>query len=485
MSDDIDKTLDNKDDGNVVSFEEERKRLLERLNDDDSDIDFDSILEGTKQYKAALELMNERHAFVNSVGGRPQIMCNVYNAAINKYSMEFRLPEAIQIQYSNQVVVVSGKPIPMGNWWIRHPERREYNTIFFDPEMPKIHENNLNLWEGLNVTPKKSEWRRIIRHIWKVLCNKDKKNFKYAMRWFAWTLQNPGKRAEVAMVFKGNKGAGKGVILTEFVKIFGQHGMSISSSDQLTGKHNGHLERVCFLFADEAFYPGWKDADGVLKTLITEPSFSIEPKFAPIRLIKNCLHIVMATNNDWAVNATVDERRYFVMAVNNKYAKGRISDATRENYFNLLYKEIENGGREAMVDALLNINLGEWHPRSHVPITKELYDQIEKALNRPEKIVLDLIEEGYLPGILKNNRYLIKSNVLRDHMIKNIDRKAEAEFKKIQPMLRLIGATPIRDSNSRFWEFPPLCECRGLWDTKMFKRDWNDDGDWEMAGGNY
>ena len=270
-----------------------------------------------------------------------------------------------------------------------------------------------------------------------------------------------------------------------FVSIFGQHGMSISSSDQMTGKHNGHLERVCFLFADEAFYPGWKDADGVLKTLITEPSFSIEPKFMQIKSIKNCLHIVMATNNDWAVNATVDERRYFVMAVNNKYAKGRISDIKRENYFNALYKEMGSGGREAMAYALLNMDLGEWHPRFHVPITKELYNQIEKALSRPERIVLDLIEAGYLPGIVKDGRYLIKSNVLRDYMIENIDRKAEAEFKKIQPVLRLIGANPIRSNKNRLWEFPQLSECRGLWDTKMFKKDWDDDGDWETGGGNY
>ena len=71
---------------------------------------------------------------------------------------------------------------------------------------------------------------------------------------------------------------GKGTLGNALVRIFGQHATHISSVDHLAGRFNAHLRDACFLFADEAWWPGDKSAEGTLKRLITEPTLFIEAK---------------------------------------------------------------------------------------------------------------------------------------------------------------------------------------------------------------
>jgi hypothetical protein len=52
------------------------------------------------------------------------------------------------------------------------------------------------------------------------------------------------------------------------MRIFGQHGLQIFSSEHLCGKHNAHLQNKLFLFSDEATWAGDHLAERVLKGMI-------------------------------------------------------------------------------------------------------------------------------------------------------------------------------------------------------------------------
>src|SRR4029453_8525084 len=71
----------------------------------------------------------------------------------------------------------------------------------------------------------------------------------------------------------------------------------------------------------------------------------------------NYIHLMIATNNDWAVPAGEDERRFFVLEVGTAQAKDTA-------YFGAIYDEMEHGGREALLHFLLNRDL------THVDIRK-------------------------------------------------------------------------------------------------------------------
>lgn len=432
-----------------------------------------------------LSNMNKEHAFIDSLGGKPCVMGNMYDEVFNKDVLEFVTPADIKQRYSNIFVHIANdkknlSTTPLGKYWMDHPGRRTYRTVVFDPRKPqefapnpnKPNELIYNLWEGLSIEPKKGSWKKMRKHIWAIVCNKNKIKFKYVMRWFAWTMQNIHDRAEVALVLKGKQGSGKGIILSQFEKVFGPHYMSIASADHLTGKFNAHLRRTVFLFADEAYDPKDRESEGKLKQLITEPSIPIEAKFKDTVLAKNRLHIVMATNNARVIVAGEDSRRFFINEVDNKWAKGQgKSDDERTAYFTPIWREMDSGGREAMIFDFQNIKLGDWHPRSNVPETEEMKNQRRLQFNETNA-VLEWFELGEFPGKFDGYSYVVKSSTLEKHMREKIPSLKDPKmisWKKILDVLDKIGINKEnkrirRSSTGIFISMEELKVMRRAWD---------------------
>lgn len=458
---------------NVVSFEEERRRLADQLLADQNTVEgliFDD--------DAKIAEMNKRHAFINSVGGKPMVLCYTYSAVVDRSIIEFRSPQSIIIQYSNQNVKQERGYIDLGTYWIRSAERREYDTVVFDPGLPREVKGCLNLYEGMSVVPAPGCWKRTLRHLYNVLCNKDPVKFKYTVRWFAWLVQNPGERAEVAVIFRGKEGAGKGFIFTQFLKIFAQHGVNISNREHLTGKFNGHLKQCVFLFADEAYYPGDKSVEGTLKQLITEEKIPVEDKYKTLGPSKNCLHIGMCTNQEWVIPAGEDSRRYFINEVDNSYAKNSRTDAERETYFSLLWGEMNEGGREAMIYDLLKMNLGTWHPRYNIPITEEMQRQRSLSVHKSIKYLQQFLEDGLFPGVRElDGSYSVTSDELFDYFVKLDPGSVKLSMKTKSIALKQIGVKKVLKNNKNIWEFGDLASIRAKWNEVHGAIDWEIDPD--------
>ena len=118
---------------------------------------------------------------------------------------------------------------------------------------------------------------------------------------------------------RGPEGTGKGTLARAMMRILGQHALHISNAKHLIGNFNAHLRDCVFLFADEAFYAGDKAHVGVLKSLITEPYLTIEGKYQNAVQTPNFLHIMMASNEDWVVPASLEARRFCVLEVSDAH----------------------------------------------------------------------------------------------------------------------------------------------------------------------
>lgn len=434
-----------------------------------------------------LEKMNEKHAFIHSYGGKPAVLSYVYSEAFNKDIMEFVTPDAISIRYCNQSVKVGNNQVELGKWWLRNSHRREYRTVIFDPSKPKEHDGCLNLWEGFSIEAKMGSWYHTKRHIYRILCNKDKAKFKYVMRWFAWCIQNPADRPEVSVIFKGKKGAGKGFIFTQFVELFGRHGIAISNREYLTGNFNGHLSNVVFLFADEAYYPGDKEIEGVMKQLITEPKIAYNAKYKEIAPGTNRLHIGMATNTDWVIPASEDERRYFINSVDNKYAKGQCSDLQRKLYFSILWEEMKHGGQSAMLYDMQRMDLKGWHPRDDVPDTEELLLQKKLSLSTLNAAIFQMLEDGAFPGEKMDGDYF---SISSENLVAHIEKiepatKRFSNVKKLE-VFRKLGAIKKKTNTKNYWVFPPLKEMRDKFSSLYVPHKWPDgDDEWYIQRTQY
>src|SRR5262249_15964508 len=130
--------------------------------------------------------------------------------------------------------------------------------------------------------------------------------------------------------------------------------------------------------------------EGCLKTLITEPTLHIEPKGVDAFTVPNCLHIIMASNNDWVVPAGANARRFFVLDVSTKHMQDT-------DYFAAIEEQMERGGNEALLDILLRRNLSSFNVRK-VPQTGAL--AVQKAFSRRgvDQLIESLAMDGSLPS---------------------------------------------------------------------------------------
>jgi Family of unknown function (DUF5906) len=430
--------------------------------------------------------LNEKHFLIRHIGGKCLVGEMVPNPTYSGQMLSLQSVEAVRTWYGNQFVTVSdsqgnAKRKPLGDYWLRHRDRRGYEGVDLVPNAPEELPNGyLNLWRGFGVTAKPGDWSLMFRHIRLVLAAGDRKSAEYILRLAAWAVQHPGERAEVALIFKGGKGCGKGVFLRALRQCFGEHGMQIANQEHLVGKFNGHLRSCLFLFADEAFWAGDKKGESVLKGLITEPVLTIEQKGIDAVQWPNRLKIAMAANADWVVPASAGERRYAVFACADTYVKGRCNEAERDGYFNALHHELDHGGLEAMLYDLLRWDLGDWHPRQ-VYETDALREQKEQSLPPLEEWLVEVLQDGALPGIkfdgekdLACTRALVEDAKLRvPHGAARFSDKAVTAF------LRKHGCTPRktnRDSHeTRGWKFPPLAKMRQEWAARYGGWSWRDD----------
>jgi hypothetical protein len=258
----------------------------------------------------------------------------------------------------------------------------------FDPSTEESPHGCLNMWRGFAYKPVKGSWAKLRNHVKTIVCNSSDYHFNYLMSWMARAVQEPHKPGEVAVVLKGGQGTGKGILGRALRKLFGQHGMQIANSKHLTGNFNAHLRDCVFLFPDEAFYAGDKPGIGVLKMFITEDVLPIEAKHKDTIQVRNMLHILMASNNEWIIPAGIDERRFFVLEVGNKHQKDNV-------YFGAIQEELDSGGYEAMLYDLLNYDISKFEVRD-VPETAALQDQKAQSLPTDLAWWRDVLHRGFV-----------------------------------------------------------------------------------------
>ena len=350
----------------------------------------------------------------------------------------------------------------LGDYWLDHPNRRQFDQIVFFPG-GQVPPNHFNLWRGFSCEPKKGSWRRMQRHIWRVLAQRDRASFRYIIRWAAWAVQNPGEPAEVALVFRGGKGTGKGTFCRWVKNLFGQHGLQIFSSRHISGRFNSHLRDCVLLYADEAIAPNDRDSESTLKGMLTEPSIPIEGKGRDVVTSPNHLHVMMSSNEGWVVPASPDERRFAAFDVSDEMVRDK-------GWFSQLHTEMDNGGAEAMLYFLENLDLKDWHPRDNIPANNALNDQRIKSLQGMDKLWFDWLWSGEVEGVASGKTFRIQTKVFAK-LTGGTQTAAGIYLKEME-------CQHNRNVRPTHWATPTLAEARRLWDKKRFKVEWNDIEEW-------
>lgn len=298
-----------------------------------------------------------------------------------------------------RTLTYSGRTVPLTKLWISSPKRRTYNNVCFSPEK-KPPPGFYNLWRGFRVEPlskgeaPSEEASRAVdaflEHAHDNVCVGDKALSRWLIGYFAHLVQKPWQIPRVALAMKGRKGVGKNALIERVGFLLGDSYKLIASRQQMTGTFNSVLENTILLVLDEAFWSGDKQAEGVLKHLITGERHRIERKGLEAYSVKNSLRVVILGNEDWLVPATEDERRYAVFNV----GEGRMQD---EDFFEAMRLGMEAGGYRYLLRYLLDFDISEIRV-TKAPQTSGLLEQKRNSLTPLGQWWDDCLHGGHIVG---------------------------------------------------------------------------------------
>jgi hypothetical protein len=466
--------------GPNFTFKEESKEESKAEDEEavkKSDLGPEEVKRRQINRRMTLQEINRRCAVVRSFGGKCVVVTEGRSSIdSNKKIFIFQSRDAFEQWMANKFIPSlekKDKNDAVGPWWWRHPNRRQYDGVVFEPLAPKVvvtsdGQSLLNTYLGWGVEPKQGDWSLIRRHIREVLANGDPKTEDYIIRWTAWSIQHPDKLPLVALVLIGLKGRGKGTFARVLERIFGDHSLQISSQRHIVGNFNAHLENLILMISDEAYWAGHKADAGTLQRMITEPTLTIEAKGYDVRNVKNRIHLLMLAEPGWSVPAGQDERRYAVYEVSE--------EVRDEAYFTALYREINGDGPAAMLYDLQRMDLGDWHPRQ-VYKTAAFQRQQEMSLGHLEEWLVNLLEEGCLPFAPADKPWMSgPTNLVNDANVK-VPRLRDLSYNALATFLKEWGCTKS-GGDARYWRFPPLAEMRATWDQRYAPRKWSSVGEW-------
>jgi hypothetical protein len=354
-----------------------------------------------------LDGLSQRYCLVND-HGTAWIFQEVENELRAGFNNIYRLTARdFKLLYENEpytIVTEAGKEITKNaaEWWLRsRHHRRQYRTGAEFAPGRKLAKGWYNLWSGWSVQPQKprasSGCPLFHRFLLDIICAGRTDCFDYVMNWLAAMVQCPDRPGETAIILEGKQGIGKGVLFEYLQKIVGPYALHLRDLQQVHGKYNLHLQNCILLFADEAVYAGDKTVRGILFGIITENRLPIEPKFQNLYQTQNCLHLMMASNNDWTSQVDTDDRRSVIFEVLDTRRNDR-------KYFAQLAYERDHGGAAALLWELQNRNISQFNPQD-IPDTPARRRQVRLGLSSVHQYWLAALDRGFV----YRSRYGVRS----------------------------------------------------------------------------
>lgn len=434
--------------------------------------------------------MNARHAFLSHEGGKVRVCEFAYELEDpnevdperqrRRWVTYLQSATDFKATHNNRYVEFKNKDKeavfkPLGDVWLGWEHRRQHRALTFNPSAGELVGDKLNLWRGFPVKPKAGDWGLFKAHILHVMAAGDEEVADYIIRWLALAVQRPAEPAGVALVFKGGRGSGKGLFAHIARDLFGQHSYYLPGAAALTGKFNAHFRDTVLVYADEVKWNGNKNAESLLQAMITERELLIEGKYKDTVLSRNCLHLIMTSNDDWVVPAAIDERRFAVF---------RTDDTKRGNkaYFKAIAAQMKGEGLAAMLHDLVAMDLTGWDAMVNMPASPELTQQKLEGLSGPNRLVWEMLMQGCAPGgrypsvkIGKDTHHHSNPAVVLEDVIawgirQNLIRDAVSSQRMSDAVKRLgIKRTqPYLEGRQQWaWVLPSLAEARAAWAASL------------------
>jgi Family of unknown function (DUF5906) len=425
---------------------------------------------------AELAEMNEKYAVVQ-IGGKTRVMGFENDPAYPGCQIPVfqTIADFKAFHHKYKIRTSKKKTTGRGKWWIESPLRRQYKAVEYAPGA-ELGDRVYNLWHGFACEPKRGDCTLFLEHVRGNVCCGNAEHYNYLLNTLAYGVQRPDKQGEVAVVLRGKEGVGKGKLVLTYGSLFGPHFKHISNPRHLIGNFNSLQHDCSVLFGDEVFFAGDRAHEGILKAIITEPTLQIERKGLDTFTSKNRMHVFLSSNSAWVIPAGADARRFFVLDVGDAHKQDH-------QYFAAIDKQMDSGGREALLYMLLSRDLTSFEVRA-VPQTAALADQKQHSRRGIDALIEHIASEGELIEAHPIYHDIAITSEAPDR--KGFFKAAQSRFPDLRHSSWMVtsralkeewGCTPWKTNHQRGIRFLPLRELRKRFEDKHGPQSWNHEGE--------
>lgn len=247
--------------------------------------------------------------------------------------------------------------------WLEWPHRAELKAVTFEPGQDKITQSKkLNLWNGWAVEPVKGDigpWKSMLTHIFK---GEPESVVKWFEQWVAYPMQNPGAKMTTSVLIWGVlEGTGKTSLGNTISMIYGDYGIELKDTD-LDDPRNEWAERKQFVVFDDITGSDSRLKANRLKTLISQKTMRLNPKYIQSFSIPDCINYFFTSNEPAALFLDLANRRNFIHQVR----QGKLTDSFKQEFFNWRDRE---DGLAALFHHLIHVDLAGFDPNGDAMYT--------------------------------------------------------------------------------------------------------------------
>ena len=285
--------------------------------------------------------------------------------------------------------------------WKTDPARRVYVCRDFAPPPLQCSPRVYNLWSGIAAASIAENEEDVdlspyMDHV-RLLCGSNDEYAEYFHKLLAFKVQFPGYIWRVMPFIRSTQGVGKDLFFDFLVKLFGEtNSLKLTRFGDLLDKATHLAEgKLMICFSETEFSDSSKFMDK-LKNMITSQQFTVQKKYVNDYEIRACACFIAFSNNFGAIPIQPDDRRFFVLTADGKFAQNA-------DYFNPLIEWMSlPSSVRAVYDYYMAMDLSLFNPSAERPVTKA-----HKEMSQSRLCIMDMVIKRGFPmwmDIAKHNR---------------------------------------------------------------------------------
>lgn len=354
-----------------------------------------------------------------------------YRALINGTWGNYTLKDFRELYAHKQV---EGEKCSFVDYWIKQPDKLQYDSIEFIPYSKKTPANiNNNIFNSFlpfkygntdKIDRNKEDtilfsnyYHNYFLKIINVLCNNEKESYEYFLNWIAHIFQKPNELPRTNIFLTGSKGCGKSSISIILQKLLNdKYFYSTENPDELFGQFNSNRENKLLLVLEEMTNSNAVKYSKQILRSTTSNEVNIRRMRTDAVTKNNRARIIGDSNDEKPIVLTSDNRRTVLFKCTTELK-------TNTNFWNVLYNDILENEQfmYSLFQELTERDISKWNS-TKIPITNAAKNVSNSNIPSLHRFLYTLKDKKYSSDVFihskKKDCIYYPRNKFREHYIR-------------------------------------------------------------------